>query len=100
MLKCFTAEQHDQETIDEVLEDQDKREEGDTLEEADQEADLLEQIPLPVAPSARPARVAIRRTHRNLRHLPKEALVQMLRAARSLKHTRYHHLVPTCSITK
>ena len=81
MLKCFTAEHHDQETIDEVLEDQDKREEGDTLEEADQEADLLEQIPLAVAPSARPARVAIRRIHRNLRHLPKEALVQMLRAA-------------------
>ena len=31
----------------------------------------------------RRARVAIRRLHRNLRHLPKEALVQMLRAARA-----------------
>ena len=31
----------------------------------------------------RRARVAIRRLHRNLRHLPKEALVQMLRVARA-----------------
>ena len=31
----------------------------------------------------RRARVAIRRLHRNLRHLPEEALVQMLRAARA-----------------
>ena len=31
----------------------------------------------------RRARVAIRRVHRNLRHLPREALVQMLRAARA-----------------
>ena len=68
---------------------------GDALEEADREADLLEQIPLPDHPGSekerlasrlrlpRRARVAIRRLHRNLRHLPKEALVQMLRAARA-----------------
>ena len=31
----------------------------------------------------RRARVAIRRLHRNLRHLPKDALVQMLRAAQA-----------------
>ena len=68
---------------------------GDVLDEADREADLLEQIPLPGHPESekerlaswlrlpRRARLAIRRLHRNLRHLPKEALVQMLRAARA-----------------
>ena len=67
---------------------------GDALEEADREADLLEQIPLPghhVSEKERlaswlrlprRARVAIRQLHRNLRHSPKEALVQMSRAAR------------------
>ena len=50
---CFTgmeedqAEQHDQGTIDVVLGDQDIGKGGDALEEADREADLLEQIPLP-----------------------------------------------------
>ena len=49
---CFTgteedqAEQHGRGTIDEVLEDEDCGETGDVLEEADREADLLEQIPL------------------------------------------------------
>ena len=98
---CFTgteedqAEQQDQGTIDEVLEDQDMEGGGDALEEADREADLLEQMPLPGHPESekerlaswlrlpRRARVAIRRLHRSLRHLPKEALVQMLRAARA-----------------
>ena len=97
---CFTgtgeghAEQRDQGTIDEVLGDQDREEGGDALEEADREADLLEQMPLLDHPESekerlvswlrllRRARVAIRRLHRNLRHLPKEALVQVLRAAR------------------
>ena len=89
------VEQHDQGTIDEVVEDQDVEGGGDALEEADREADLPEQMPLlghPVsekerlAPSLRlprRVRVAVRRLHRNLRHLPKEALVQMLRAARA-----------------
>ena len=89
------AEQRDQGTIDEVLGDQDKDEGGDALEEADREADLLEQMPLLGHPESekerlatwlrlpRRARVAIRRLHRNLRHLPKGALVQMLRAARA-----------------
>ena len=71
-------------------------EEGeDVLDLADQEADPLEQIPLPGHPESekerlaswlrllRRARVAIRRLHRNLRHLPREALVRMLRAALS-----------------
>ena len=97
---CFTsteeaqAERHDQGTIDEVLGDEDMEEGGDALEEADREADLLEQMPLASHPESekerlaswlrlpRRARVALRRSHRNLRHFPKEALVQMLRAAR------------------
>ena len=64
-------------------------EKGDVLEEADREADLLEQIPRlghPESDKERLAswlRVAIRRFHRNLRHLAREALVQMLRAARA-----------------
>ena len=99
---CFTgveeaqAEQHDHGTIDEVLGDQDrKEEEGDVLDETDREANLLEQIPLlghPESENERPAswlrhprraRVAIRRLHQNLRHLPREALVQMPRSARA-----------------
>ena len=45
--KKIKAEQHDHGTIDEVLGDQDMQEEGDVLDEAVREADLLEQIPLP-----------------------------------------------------
>ena len=61
---CFTGteedqtEQRGQGTIDEVLGDQDKREEGDTLEEADREADLLEQIPPPGHPESEKERLA------------------------------------------
>ena len=81
---CFTgteedqAERHDHGTIDEVLGDQDMEGGGDVLDEADREADLLEQIPLLGHPESekerlaswlrlpRRARVAIRRLHRNL----------------------------------
>ena len=98
---CFTgteedqAKQRDHGTIDEVLGDKDMAEGGDVLEEADREADLLEQMLLPGHPESekerlaswlrlpRRARVAIRRLHRNLRHLPREAHVQMLHAARA-----------------
>ena len=92
---CFMGTEEDQNgTIDEVLGGQDMEEGGDALEEADREADPLEQMPFPGHPESekerlaswlrlpRWARVAIRRLHPNLRHLPKEALVQMLRAAR------------------
>ena len=89
------AEQHDHGRIDEVLGDQDMEDGGDAREEADREADLLEQIPLPGHTESgkerlaswlrlpRRARVATRRLHRNFRHLPKEALVQMSRSARA-----------------
>ena len=98
---CFTgtgedqADKRDHGTIDEVLGDQDMEKGRDVLEEADREADLLEQMPLLGHPESeterlaswlrvpRRARVAIRRLHQNLRHLPREALVQMLRAARA-----------------
>ena len=94
---CFAGteedqtEQQDQGTIDEVLGGPDLKQEKDSLEEADREADLLEQKPLLGHPEPekehlaswlRP-RAAIRRLHRNLRHLPREALVQMLHAARA-----------------
>ena len=99
---CFTgteedqAERHDQGTIDEVLGDQDMEQGGDAL--ADREADLLEQVPLPGHPESEKERlaswlrlpcracVAIKQLHQNLRHLPKEALVQMLRGARAPQH--------------
>ena len=97
---CFTgteedqAQQHDPETADKVLGDQDMEQGGDALEEADREADLLEQIPLPGHPESekerlaswlrlsRRACVAIKRLHQNSRHLPGETLAQVLRAAR------------------
>ena len=87
------AEQHDHGTIDEVQVDQDMEQGGVAREEADREADLLDPMPLPCHPESekarlaswlrlpRRARIAVRRLHRNLRHLPKEALVQMSRAA-------------------
>ena len=60
----------------------------------DEEQELLEKIPLPGNPTneqqrkklwlalPRRARIVIRRLHRNFKHLPKNALVQMLRAAK------------------
>ena len=61
---CFTgteedqAERHDQGTIDEIPEDQDMEEGGCVLEEADREADLLEQMPLPGYPESEKERQA------------------------------------------
>ena len=78
------AEQGDHGTIDEVLGDQDLEQGKDSLEEADRDADLPEQIPLLGHPESekegpvswlrllRRARVAIERLHRNLRHLAKK----------------------------
>ena len=54
----YQAEQRDQGTIDEVLGDQDMEERGDAQVEADREADLLEQIPLPGHPESEKERPA------------------------------------------
>ena len=98
---CFTSteedqsEPHDQGTIDDILGHQDVGEVMDATTAADEEAELLEQKPLLGHPATekerstswlrlpRSARVASRRRRRNLRHLPKEALIHMLRAARA-----------------
>ena len=64
-------------------------------QDIDADAELLEEIPLPGHPSEerkrreqwlklpRRARVAIRRLHRNLKHIPTPALVSMLKAAKA-----------------
>ena len=66
-------------------------------EEAEMEQDMLDALPLPGNPKGeqerkskwlalpRRARIAIRRLHRNFKHLPSNALIQMLRAARCPK---------------
>ena len=102
---CFTgteedqAEQSDQETIDEVLGEQDMEEGRNFLEEADREKLIYLSRRLllvtqsqrkRLAPWLRPprrVRVAIRRLHRNLRHLPRQVLVQMLRAGAETTET-------------
>ena len=89
LLGTIAEDQHDQGTIDEVLEDQDVEEGGDALEEADGEVALLEQMPLLGHPESEKGRLASwlhlprRARVANFRHLPKEALVQMFRAARA-----------------
>ena len=120
---CFTgteedqAERHDQGTIDEVLGGQDMEGGGDVLEEADREADLLEQMPLSGHPESekqrlaswlrlpRRARAEIRRLHQNFRHPPKELQLlfdakDVTTQSRDLKHTKYRHVDLTRSITK
>ena len=61
------------------------------------EEEMLEALPLPGNPQTekdrkakwlllpRRARIAIRRLHRNFKHLPKQAMIQMLRASRAPK---------------
>ena len=83
--------------IDDVADSGDATVDADPTKAADEEADLVDNMPLPGFPEKekerrelwldipRRARVAIRRLHRNFRHLPKNALVQMLRAAKAPK---------------
>jgi hypothetical protein len=87
------AAESDQHVIDAVNEPEDEAS-ADPAGIHDDEQDLLERIPLPGNPKSererkklwlllpRRARITIRRLHRNFKHLPKNALVQMLRAAR------------------
>ena len=86
------------EPIDAILEPGDLAPDGPDEETMrDDENDLLEKVPLPGHPLQekerrakwlalpRRTRIAIRRLHRNFKHLPKNALVQLLRASRSPK---------------
>jgi hypothetical protein len=76
---------------------------------------MLEKIPLPGNPTGeserkalwmklpRRARIAIRRLHRNFKHLPKQAMVQMLRASRAPKiyiDAAKAHRCNACETTK
>ena len=77
--------------IDSVADSGDAAVDADTTKAADEEADLMDKMPLPGFPEKekerrklwfgipRRARVAIRRLHRNFRHLPKNALFRFLR---------------------
>ena len=72
----------------------------DNADDRDLEADMLEQLPLPGYPQTeqerrkkwleipRRTRIAIRWLHRNLRHLPKQALLDKMLASRCPKEYR------------
>ena len=100
--------------IDAIDEEKDRAMQDNT-EAYDDEQDLLERIPLPGDPTAeqdrkakwlalpRRARIAIRRLHRNFRHLPRNALLQMLKAARAPKEyidAAKAHKCDVCTATK
>ena len=100
--------------IDTVL-GPDDRASADPAELHDDEQDLLEKIPLPGNPTneakrkklwlslPRRARIIIRRLHRNFKHSPKNALVQMLRAAKVPKEyidAAKAHRCEVCDSTK
>ena len=84
-------------------------------EEVFEEDDMLDAIPLPGNPKnekerkekwmqlPRRARIAIRRLHLNFKHLPKQAMVQMLRASRAPKayiDAAKAHRCVACETTK
>ena len=101
--------------IDSIPTTQDLAPNIDDEELIDNEEELLEKIPLPGNPTTetqrrkrwlelpRRARIAIRRLHRNFKHLPKQALVQMLRAAKAptiyIEAAKAHRCAP-CEQTK
>ena len=100
--------------IDGVFDENDEAKE-DPTDIHDTEQDLLESIPLPGNPVTeqqrkqkwlslpRRARIAIRRLHRNFKHLPKNTLVQMLRAAEAPKEyvdAARAHRCDVCEATK
>ena len=69
----------------------------DNVDDVDAEQDMLDSLPLPAATKSeadrkkawlgvpRRARVAIRRLHRNFKHMPKQTLLQVLRQAKAPK---------------
>ena len=88
---------------------------ADPADVHDDEQDLLEKIPLPGNPQGeqerkkiwlslpRRARITIRRLHRNFKHLPRNALVQMLRAAKAPKdfiEAAKSHRCDVCEATR
>ena len=88
---------------------------ADPADAHDDEQDLLEKIPLPGNPQGeqarkkiwlslpRRARITIRRLHRNFKHLPRNALVQMLRAAKAPKdfiEAAKSHRCDVCEATR
>ena len=100
--------------IDGIFSSADEKKEEAT-DAYDDEQDLLEKIPLPGNPQSeqqrkklwlslpRRARITIRRLHRNFKHLPKNALVQMLRAAKVPKEfieAAKSHRCDVCEATK
>ena len=108
------AAEPDSPGIDGIFGPEDEAKE-DPTDVHDDEQDLLEKIPLPGNPKSeqqrkkiwlalpRRARIAIRRLHRNFKHLPKNALVQMLRAAKVPKDyidAAKAHRCDVCEATK
>ena len=92
--------------LDGVFNEDDQKNDLDDSAKVDEEADLLEQVLLPGNPRKeaerrskwlkiqRRARIAIRRMHRNLRHLPKQALIDMLKATKSPKRIHCSQTLP------
>ena len=108
------ADEEQKEVLDAIYGPEDEMR-GDEIDARDEEADLIEKIPLPGNPETeakrkkiwlslpRRARISIRRLHRNFKHLPKTALVQMLRAAKVPKEfieAAKAHRCDVCEQTK
>jgi hypothetical protein len=101
--------------MDGVFGPEDLPDASDVLDDFDKEQEMLEALPLPGNPQSeqerkakwlalpRRARIAIRRLHRNFKHLPRTALVQMLRAAKCPKDyidAAKAHRCSACETTK
>ena len=110
----FIAEPLEQTPLDGIFGPEDLPVE-DAEEEFDKEQEMLESLPLPGNPQGererkakwlalpRRARIAIRRLHRNFKHLPRNSLVQMLRAAHCPKDyidAAKSHRCAACETTK
>ena len=90
-----TEDAEEQPFLDTVEGPEDLRPDMDDADAVDLEKEMLEELPLPGNPKSerdrkrtwlqlpRRVRIAIRRLHRNFRHMPKPALVAMLKAAKA-----------------